>query len=80
MSDDTQIYHMIGRMEGKVDAFLAAQARHEKTLEEHDKRLDALESIRAQHTGVQRFIGIGWLVFAGTLTLFAEHIKAFIFK
>lgn len=80
MTDDTTIYHMMGRMEGKVDAFLSSQTRHEKTLEEHDKRLAALEAIRAQHTGMTRFVGFGWMAFAGTLTIFAEHIKAFLFR
>ena len=80
MTDDTTIYHMMGRMEGKVDAFLSSQTRIEEQLKNHDARLATLETLRAQHTGMTRFVGFGWMAFAGTLTIFAEHIKAFLFR
>ncbi len=41
----------LGRLEGRVEQFLTHQARMDEKLDEHDKRILALEETRSTHKG-----------------------------
>jgi hypothetical protein len=58
-----QLRQDVGRLEGKVDLILANQNRSLEELECHDRRLSALECLKARVYGMVAAIG-------GAVTLF----------
>ncbi|GGD03519.1 hypothetical protein GTQ45_02025 [Pyruvatibacter mobilis] len=55
----SDIYLMLGRVEGKIDGFLAQSARQEKQIEDLEDRTDRLE--RSQTWVVGAAAGIGFV-------------------
>jgi len=47
----------LGRLEGKVDALIAAQTAHKDALGNHDKRIRTLENSRSLMLGAAAVVG-----------------------
>lgn len=56
MSDDPELYRILGRLEGKLDAALATQARHESEIRKIVERITHLEKGRAFLVGIATII------------------------
>jgi len=82
MNDETnnQLYLMLGRLEGKVDAFLSAQKSHEKRVDDLETRVSSLETIRAQGRGMLLLGGAFFATLATGLGFFADTISEVIRK
>ena len=61
--DDKKLYQMLGRMEGKIDAMVAAQAVSNERAKELDVRVRGLEAFRSRALGAASVVG-GTLVAA----------------
>jgi hypothetical protein len=62
--------YMLGRIEAKVDTFIAAQAKAEARMDDHDERISKLERGRAYGLGFAAAIGsavsaVGAFLFPG---------------
>jgi hypothetical protein len=58
MSNDQSTDFILGRIDGKLDAALQRQERHEEVLNNHDARISALEKSKAWLLG-----GVAVIVF-----------------
>lgn len=52
MDQENNIFHLLGRLEGKLDTALSQGTKNEKSLEEINKRVGALERWRAYLAGI----------------------------
>ena len=57
MTTQDDLLLAIGRLEGKVDALIAAQRAQDDTLNHHDKRIRTLENSRSLMLGAAAVIG-----------------------
>ena len=57
MTSQDDLLLAIGRLEGKVDALIAAQRSQDDTLNHHDKRIRTLENSRSLMLGAAAVIG-----------------------
>lgn len=84
MEQDNQLYHMVGRIDGKMDSFLAAQERTDERLKLIEHRVTNLETIRHRGTGqlhgFTTAVRWGWVVVAAGLGLYADKIKEIIIR
>lgn len=82
--DDNQLYHGLGRVEGKIDLLLSNQARTDKRLDEQDARIAAIETALATGKGVARTVsrmaGWHWALIAAALGIFGDNIKDWIIR
>lgn len=74
--DNNELYLMLGRLEGKIDASLSGQSRIEAKLDQHDSRIQSLEATRERGTGA--FAALRWqyvLLSAAVGTAFPSLFK-----
>jgi hypothetical protein len=62
--EDREILLALGRLEGKVDALIAASKVHSENLTAHDQRIRALESSKSLMLGACSLLGAAtsWVV------------------
>jgi hypothetical protein len=76
MENDNQIFLMLGRLEGKLDASLSGIARIESKQDEHELRITSLEETRSRGTGALASLRWGYVVIAAAAGLFAQDIRS----
>ena len=74
MEEQSSLYLLLGRLEGKVDALLSNQNRTEEALSDHEERLTSLEALVHQKRGVRQFVTVTWGVLIALLAIFADDI------
>ena len=57
MDNETKLYQMLGRMEGKIDAMVAAHVVAAERAKELDVRVRGLEAFRSRAIGALSVIG-----------------------
>ena len=67
---DANLYHLIGRMEGKMDSLLALTTKQDEKLERHGERIGKLERGRAYQLGVTAAAST---LISGLLAYFKGH-------
>lgn len=77
---DSQLYHMVGRIEGKIDAALSEQKRTNERLGKVEDRVTNLEATRHAARGSVRTLSILWTAAAAGLGAIFALIKEFFFK
>jgi hypothetical protein len=75
MEDNSNLYLMLGRLEGKVDALLSNQTRTDEALSDHEERITSIEAMVQQKRGVWQFLGIAWGVLIALVAAFADQIQ-----
>lgn len=80
MEEPQQMFLLLGRVEGKVDALLSAQAHSDKRVGNLEGRIDRLETLRERGTGAVNTIKFLWVAGAALVGLFAVQLKEFFFR
>ena len=65
--EDNQLYLMLGRLEGKVDAFLSKMETHEASVSNLEARVAKLEETKTQATGFVSGARAVWMVVAAAV-------------
>ena len=52
VNEENQLFLLLGRLEGKVDAFLSAQEKHESRMDALEARVSSLETFKSKGVGV----------------------------
>lgn len=74
MDENSNLYLMLGRLEGKVDALLSNQSRTDEALSNHEERITSLEANDQQKRGSRNLITVAWGVFISLLAIFSDRI------
>ena len=75
MSEDHDLYRMVGEISGKLDALISASEARDGRYDKHDKRLSGLEATGNKRIGRERTI---FAALAGVSSLVGwPHIKEF---
>ena len=77
---ENQMFLMLGRLEGKVDAILSKQDSIEKRIESLEDRVDGHEELVTKGKGAFSVLHSLYLVGAGILGAFADTIIGWITK
>jgi len=80
MDDTPQIYLLLGRVEGKVDALLAKQQSSEERVSALESRIDNLELLRTRGSAAFSTIKFIWIAGAALAGVFAAQIKEILFR
>jgi len=74
MEEPSNIYLMLGRLEGKVDALLSSHSRIDAQLSDMDGRITDIEAMVQQKRGSRNLITVAWGVFISLLAIFSDRI------
>lgn len=80
MEADNQLFHMVGRIEGKIDAALSEQKRTNERLGKVEDRVTNLEATRHSARGSIRTLSILWTAAAAGLGAVFALVKEYLFK
>lgn len=80
MEADNQLFHMIGRIDGKLDSALSEQKRTNERLEKVEVRVTDLEATRAEAKGSFKTLGLIWTAIAAIAGAAFAIAKEYLFK
>ena len=80
MDADNQLFHMVGRIEGKIDRALTEQERAHARLDKVESRVDTLEALKHKAQGSMKVIIALWTALAAAAGALYEITKGYIFK
>lgn len=79
MAEDHSLYHLLGKLEGKMDAIMASVSAHQDTTDNHSKRISGLEAeiaaLKAGQTQNRSWLSTLVAVFALALSAFGVFLK-----
>lgn len=80
MEADNQLFHMIGRMDGKLDSALAEHRRTNERLDKVEVRVTDLEVIKHKAAGSVRTLSILWTAAAAGIGAIFALAKEYFFR